>query len=125
MRFVKTKLAIAASGAGLLVYTAAPAALANGAIAGPLACGFLSLSLCGHGGVNQNNRHVYACDDLADGEGYGINYRLANGGRGTVIDGNGSAAGCGGRIVGSPTNRVILIQGCSIGLGLCTNPLPV
>jgi hypothetical protein len=125
MRFVKTKLAIAASGAGLLVYAAAPAALANAAIAGPLACGFLSLSLCGHGGVNQNNRHVYACDDLADGQGYVIRYGLANGGTGSVLDGNGSAAGCGGRIVGSPTNRVIWIQGCGLGVGLCTNPLPL
>ena len=125
MRFVKTKLAIAASGAGLLVYAAAPVALADVAFSGPIVCGFLGLSPCGHGGVNQSNRHVYACDDLADGKGYAVNYRLANGGRGTVADGNGSAAGCGGRVVGSPTNRVVLVQGCSTTLGICTQPLPV
>jgi len=122
MRFVKTKLAIAASGAGLLVYAAAPAALANAALAGPIACGPLSLRSCGHGGVNQSNRHVYACDDVADGDGYAIRHGLRNGATGSVADGNGSAAGCGGRIVGSPTNRVVWVQGVNTTLGIATWP---
>ena len=125
MRFVKTKLAIAASGAGLLVYAAAPAALANASLSGPLWCGPIGLTSCGHGGVNQSNRHVYACDDVADGQGYAINYGLRNGGTGSVLDGNGSAAGCGGRIVGSPTNKVVWFQGCDVTAHVCTLPTGV
>jgi len=65
---------------------------------------------------------VYACDDVADGQGYAINYGLRNGGTGSVLDGNGSAAGCGGRIVGSPTNKVVWIQGCDVTAHVCTLP---
>ena len=123
MRLLKTKLSIAAGGAGVLLLAAAGPALANAAIQGPFWCGPLGLTACGNGGVDRSNTHVYACDDVADGQGYAIAYRLRNGGLGSVLDGNGSAAGCGGRGVGSASNPVTSIEGCDVTAGVCTEPI--
>jgi hypothetical protein len=59
-----------------------------------------------HGGVNEGHRHVWVCDDRADGLGVRLYYELASGQEGYISDGNGSRPGCGGAYPGTSSNPV-------------------
>jgi hypothetical protein len=92
---------------------ASPARAHDIRINGPFACGVPKFSMCGYAQVRDNHEIVDACDTRADGDGYFVRYRVRSGAVGTVGDGNGSAAGCGIKRVGSPTIPIVAFQGCT------------
>lgn len=79
---------------------------------GPYGCGTLELQTCGYGQVRDNHEIVDACDIRRDGNGFAVVYRLRNGQKGVVNDGNGSKEGCGIQRVGSPSNPVVKFTVC-------------
>ncbi|MFJ2176845.1 hypothetical protein ACIQVO_27705 [Streptomyces sp. NPDC101062] len=109
-----------ATGALILAVAGATSASAHdGTVSGPNACGTSRLQSCGWGGTTGGHQWVSACDGVADGYGYRVDYELANGATGSVSDSNGSAAGCGNRKVGTATNTVVWLQPCNSTLGIC------
>ena len=110
---MKSRLAAAFFGAGLLSVGAAFPAHAHDIRVWLDACGPLSHSSCGYGQVRDNHEIVDACDTRADGLGVSTRYRLLSGAEGSVGDGNGSASGCGVRRVGTyGSNPVVAIRVC-------------
>lgn len=92
---------------------ASPAQAHDFSIAGPFACGPLYVQACGDGGPRDNHSSVIACDRIADGFGFVMQYRLRLGYQGTVRDGNGSASGCGWVAVTTSDNPVVWVRPCS------------
>ena len=95
------------------VALASPAQAHDVRVYGPFACGNPRFSQCGYAQVRDSHEIVDACDTRADGDGYYVRYRVSSGAEGTVSDGNGAAAGCGIRRVGSASIPVTRIQGCT------------
>jgi hypothetical protein len=68
---------------------------------------------CGYGQVRDNHEIIDACDTRSDGLGLSTRYRLLDGTEGSVGDGNGAAAGCGVRRVGTyGSNPIVAIKVC-------------
>jgi hypothetical protein len=105
--------AVVSACALVLIAFASPARAHDSRIYGPYACGVPKFSLCGYAQVRDNHEIVDACDTRADGDGYFVRYRVRSGAVGTVGNGNGSAAGCGIKRVGSPTIPIVAYQGCT------------
>jgi hypothetical protein len=109
----RTRLAAAVAGCGLLTVGLALPAEAHDVSAATLGCGAEGLFVCGYGQVRDSHQIIDACDTRADGNGLFVKYRLLGGGSGKVGDGNGSAAGCGIRRVGSTAAPVVQYNVCS------------
>ncbi|MFC0842533.1 hypothetical protein ACFH04_06620 [Streptomyces noboritoensis] len=99
----------AVAGVGLWLAPAAAAVDSDSKLGG---CGPFGQSICGHGGVSNNNLRAYACDSYADGDGFMTIFWLASGESGTVYDHNGSQSGCGEYWVTGPY-RITSYQACS------------
>lgn len=92
------RLATVVSGLAMLVgagVALAPAASARDSNTHVNRCGILRDQNCGHGGVADNNRRVFAYDQRSDDAGFSTSYRMANGTEGYIKDpdGNGGASG--------------------------------
>jgi len=108
-----SRLAAAIAGCALLTLGLALPAEAHDTGAGVIGCGPESLYECGYGQVRDHHQIIDACDTYKDGDGLFVKYRLLGGGTGKVGDGNGSAAGCGIRRVGSTAAPVVQYNVCS------------
>src|SRR5262245_25391119 len=121
---LRGKLAIGAASVFVAIASAlawsTPASAHDVDRSGPSFCGPAHLLLCGYGGVYSNHTWVYACDSMADGYGFAIQYVLESGSGGLVADANGSSAGCGSRKVGTASNQVDYFQLCNTTLHVCT-----
>jgi|tagenome__1003787_1003787.scaffolds.fasta_scaffold19835810_2 hypothetical protein len=110
---MKSCLAAAIFGAGVLSVGAAFPAQAHDIRVWNKTCGNIQRDPCGYGQVRDNHEIVDTCDTLGDGFGVFTRYRLLSGAEGTVGDGNGAASGCGIRRVGTyGTNPVVAIKVC-------------
>jgi hypothetical protein len=107
-----SRLAAAVAGCGLLTVGLALPAEAHDKRVTLIYCGADDLFECGYGQVRDSHQIVDACDTRADGDGVYVKYRLLGGGSGKVGDGNGSAAGCGIRRVGSTAAPVVQFNVC-------------
>ncbi|MFD7451829.1 hypothetical protein [Kitasatospora sp. NPDC059827] len=58
-------------------------------------CGIFFNQNCGHGGVGDNNRRVFAYDQRADDNGFRTEYRMTNGDSGAIKDPDGDGGGSG------------------------------
>ncbi|MFJ8431595.1 hypothetical protein ACIQ9P_09855 [Kitasatospora sp. NPDC094019] len=58
-------------------------------------CGILRTENCGHGGVGDNNRRVFAYDQRSDDAGFRTNYRMINGVVDFIKDPDGNGGGSG------------------------------
>jgi hypothetical protein len=111
-----SRLAAAVAGCGLLTFGLALPAEAHDRRVTLIYCGPDQLFACGYGQVRDSHQIIDACDTRADGDGLYVKYRLLGGGSGKVGDGNGSAAGCGIRRVGSTAAPVVQFNVCVDGL---------
>jgi hypothetical protein len=109
----KSRLVAAALGCGILTVGMAIPAQAHDVGASTLGCGAEGLFICGYGQVRDHHQIIDACDTRADGDGLFVKYRLLGGGSGQVGDGNGAAAGCGIRRVGSTAAPIVQYNVCS------------
>jgi hypothetical protein len=106
----------------VLLGLASPAMAHDTRYDGPYACGITGLQSCGYGQVRDSHQIVDACDTREDGEGFYVQYKLRNGVTGTVSDGNGSAAGCGIKRVGSSSNPVTQYTVCTnASISVCSS----
>ena len=113
MKKKTSRLAAAVAGCALLTVGLALPAEAHDRSVPLISCGPDDLFQCGYGQVRDSHQIIDACDTRADGDGLYVKYRLLGGGSGKVGDGNGSAAGCGIRRVGTyGTNPVVAIKVC-------------
>lgn len=90
-------------------------------------CGILRNENCGHGGVGDNNRRVFAYDQRSDDAGFRTNYRMTNGVEDFVKDPDGNGGGSGQVWTPEP---VAAYQVCSEQSGgpawwFCSNWIPV
>lgn len=108
-----SRLAAAVAGCALLTVGLALPAEAHDRSVGLIACGAEGLFQCGYGQERDSHQIIDACDTRKDGYGLYVKYRLLGGGEGKVGDGNGSAAGCGIRRVGSTAAPIVQFNVCS------------
>ncbi|MFG2489406.1 hypothetical protein ACGFSI_42555 [Streptomyces virginiae] len=95
---MRNRLAAVASGLAVIIGAGVGLAPTASAIDGNThvnRCGPFFTENCGHGGVGDNNRRVFAYDQRSDGYGFRTSYRMLNGDENYIEDpdGNGGNSG--------------------------------
>lgn len=110
MKKLFAALAVSVVGAVVLLW-GSPAFAHDVRWTGPYDCGPTLTFACGYVQVRASHTTVDACDTQADGYGYKAEYHVSfDSFVRDVVDGNGSASGCG--IQTAPSN-VVTIRGCT------------